>query len=273
MEFQAIPAGEFRMGSHDGAPGEEPAHLVRIARPFYLGRVPVTQQQLAVWTAEQTPPDGSHENRLRGWPHNPAENLSWNDALAYCAWLNVARRERLPDSYLATLPTEAEWEFACRVVSIESTAEGPKAVVSETEYHTGDGEAALTDAGWFDRNSGYQTHEVGGKAANGAGLHDMHGNVWEWCWDAWNPDASNARVNGIVDPGGLAREEWLCTGSPSIASSQGNPGRVIRGGSWYSTARLCRSGNRYRRRPDYRHADLGFRVCLVRRPATGGAAS
>ena len=275
MEFQAIPAGEFRMGSRGGDPGEEPPHRVRIARPFYLGRVPVTQEQLAVWTREQTPPDGLHEDRFGGWPHNPAENLSWNDALAFCAWLNASRRESLPAGYVATLPTEAEWEYACRVVAIESTAEGPRAVASETEYHTGDGEAALGDAGWFDGNSGYQPHQVGEKAANGAGLHDMHGNVWEWCWDAWDLDAYKTRVDGVTDPGSRAREGWLCDGSSSGASQEGNPGRVFRGGSWYSTARLCRSANRYRRRPDYRHGDLGFRVCLVPGPeggAPGGGA-
>jgi formylglycine-generating enzyme required for sulfatase activity len=265
MEFQAIPAGEFRMGSCSGAPGEEPMHLVRIAKPFYLGRVPVTQEQLAVWTSEQTPPDGVHENRLKSQPHNPAENLSWNDALAFCGWLNEARRESLPVGYLATLPTEAEWEYACRVVAIESTAEGPRAVASETEYYTGNGEAALDHAGWFDRNSGYQTHLVGQKAANGVGLHDMHGNVWEWCWDAWDLDAYKTRVDGVTDPGSRAREGWLRDGSASAAVEEGNAGRIIRGGSWYSTARLCRSANRYRRRPAYRHADVGFRVGLVPR--------
>jgi formylglycine-generating enzyme required for sulfatase activity len=144
--------------------------------------------------------------------------------------------------------------------------------VGETEYHTGDGEEALADAGWFHGNSGYQTHQVGEKAANGAGLHDMHGNVWEWCWDAWDADAYKARVDG-VDPGSRARDAWLCHGSSSVTGAEMDAGRVIRGGSWYSPARLCRAANRYRRRPDYRHADLGFRVCLVPGPERGETAA
>lgn len=254
MSFQLIPAGAFRMGSRGQHSNEEPQHLVRMTRPFYLGTVPVTQEQFGVWTRDHTPPGGVHENHFKGRTGHPAENLSWDDALAFCAWLNEAYGAMLLGGLVATLPTEAEWEYACRAGT-------------ETEYHTGDGHAALRDAAWFDENfETGATHAVRLKAANGFGLHDVHGNVWEWCWDVYDADAYRTRVDGVADPGSDERETLLHGGAAARASSEGNPDRVIRGGSWFGSAGFCRSASRLGWGPGNRFGDRGFRVCLVPRP-------
>lgn len=267
MTFQSIPPGCFRMGSRGWAPREEPVNRVRIAhetsdsvvRPFYMGTYPVTQ--FAAWKPE-------HENGFPNKPDRPAERVTWDEAMAFCGWLTSGRGREFPPGYVATLPTEAEWEYACRVVATESTEEGPRAIASETEYHTGDGEAALREAGWFDGNSGTETHSVGEKVANGVGLHDMHGKVWEWCWDAYDDDAYRTRVDGVIDPGNGERERWLRDGPSLAASKELIPVRVIRGGSWEHTARDCWSACRFWWRPGLRVWDQGFRVCLVPGPLT-----
>jgi len=130
------------------------------------------------------------------------------------------------------LPTEAEWEYACRA----GTA---------TRYSFGDDEARLGEFCWFDGNSDDRTHEVGQKGANGIGLHDMHGNVWEWCWDWYAADYY--KEPPVDDPRG-----------PSQATS-----RVIRGGGWGRDPRSVRSAYRYGCAPGNRLNDLGFRVARV----------
>ena len=131
-----------------------------------------------------------------------------------------------------TLPTEAQWEYACRAGT-------------ETEYWFGDDEAGLERVGWYGKNSGRKPHPVGGKAANPWGLHDVHGNVWEWCEDGF--DSSYYQRSPADDP-------------------KGPPGRalrVVRGGSWYNAARNLRCASRFRNRPEYRYDYLGFRVACV----------
>jgi len=236
MTFQLIPAGSFRMGSRGEHPDEEPRHWVQIAKPFYLGTFPVTQQQFAKWKPE-------HENEFANNPHHPAENMDWHHANQYCSWLTTTCRDQLPAGYAAGLPTEAQWEYACRAGT-------------DTDYYTGDGEAALAAAGWHGGNSKSQTQPVGQLQGNDFGLYDMHGNVWEWCVDAYDRHAYRKRVNSICDP---------FVDSPSYAD------RVVRGGSWYDSPWLCRSACRLRWRPNFRIRDQGFRVCLFLGPCPGQA--
>ena len=157
-----------------------------------------------------------------GWGrgNRPVINVSWQDAVDYCAWLirQTGRHYRLP--------TEAEWEYACRAGS-------------EAAYCFGDDEKLLRDYAWYEKNSGKKTHPVGEKKANAWGLQDMHGNVWEWCWDWWDDYPSGELKN----PRG-----------PKEGSS-----RVLRGGSWYFDEIALRSADRYWSNPALSNGYLGFR--------------
>jgi formylglycine-generating enzyme required for sulfatase activity len=157
----------------------------------------------------------------------PVEQVSWDDALEFCH--RLTERERLagglPEGYEYSLPTEAQWEFACRAGT------------------TGDYAGDLAATAWYLNNSGNTTHRVAQKQANLWGLYDMHGNVWEWCKD-WYGDYP---VGSATDPTG-----------PSLGTL-----RVYRGGGLYSNARDCRSPNRYGLAPGFRGLRLGFRVALA----------
>jgi formylglycine-generating enzyme required for sulfatase activity len=257
MAFRLIPAGSFRMGSRGESPDEEPIHRVRIKEPFWLAETPVTQAQFAEWTAAE---GVEHENGFPGHPDRPAESMDWRQANACCAWLSqvipAVRGNGLPPGYsLFCLPTEAEWEYVCRAGT-------------ETDYHTGDGEAALAEAGWFDKNSGAETHPVGQKRANTFGLHDLHGNVWEWCHGVYDGDAYRRRVDGDADPGAEIRTADWEAGLSVLNDPDDDRLRVFRGGSWVSSAGWCRSAFRLGWRPVVRFGIRGFRVCLVRGPAS-----
>jgi formylglycine-generating enzyme required for sulfatase activity len=251
MAFRLIPAGKFRMGSRGYNPNEEPVHEVEIPEPFWMAETPVTQAQFALWTEAE---GIDHKNHFAGRPDHPAENMDWRQAVSFCDWLTRTKGAQFPDGFrLACLPTEAEWEYACRAET-------------ETEYYTGDGEAALAEAGWFgeDWDSG-STHPVRLKKANGFGLYDMHGNVWEWCHNEWDDTAYRGHEDGAPDSGAVARAKHWKAGLASMVK----PGesRVLRGGSWYDTAWYCRSAFRYWSRPDGRGRNGGFRVCLVLGPS------
>jgi formylglycine-generating enzyme required for sulfatase activity len=164
--------------------------------------------------------------------------MTWDEAMAYCDWLNGFCHEQIPAGYVAGMPSEAQWEYACRAGT-------------ETEYYTGDGETALLEAGWFWENGGGSTQTVGRLKANSFGLYDMHGNVWEWCRDAWDEHVYRRRVDGACDP---------------EMPGQGGANRVIRGGSGIDSARNCRSAWRRWLAPGFRFRLLGFRVCLLSGP-------
>ena len=241
MRFCEIPAGEFRMGARGEYEREEPVHRVKITRAFWLGEMAVTQEQFAAWKRD-------HKNHLDGKPRHPAESMTWFEAVDFCRWLTA----RLPDGTMACLPTEAEWEYACRAGTT-------------TEYHSGDGEDALKNAGWFGEewNKG-STHPAGSKEPNAFGLFDMHGNVWEWCHDLCDDRPYCSRVDGVCDPGFAEREAFYRPEGDRERSD--NLPRVLRGGSWCDSVRFCRSAVRGWFEPGRRLGNFGFRVCLVPGP-------
>jgi formylglycine-generating enzyme required for sulfatase activity len=271
MEFRLIPPPahtgvaepgaplSFMMGSRDGDAEEQPRHRVVIPQPFYVGTFPVTQQQFAIWTASAEygkwfetnrhlffgNPE-RHRNEFPGNPQHPAENLTWHEARGFMEWLNA--RKLLPpelESYIARLPCEAEWEYACRA----GTA---------TEYANGDGEAVLEESGWFDGNAGTTTHPVGMKEKNPWGLRDMHGNVWEWCEDVYDLRAYAKREHP------WPARAWTQEDSGSdVILGNGTLDRVLRGGSWFSPAEGCRAAYRDWRHPGLRNWNRGFRVFLA----------
>ena len=212
-----IAPGTFRMGD-EGSWGGQPYTQVTIAQPFWLGATEVTQGQYEALM-------GTNPSNFKG-ADRPVEQVSWDDAMAFCRKLTERERAagRLPDGYVYTLPTEAQWEYACR---------------SGT---TGDYAGNLDSMGWYNSNSGNQTHPVAQKQANAWGLSDMHGNVWEWCLD-WKGDYPGGSV---TDPTG-----------PSSGSD-----RVNRGGGWDNTAVYCRSAIRSRNDRGIRNFNLGFRLAL-----------
>jgi formylglycine-generating enzyme required for sulfatase activity len=219
LVLQPIAAGSFAMGSETGDRDEKPVTRVMLTKPFWLGRTEVTQRE---WVAVM----GNNPSHFKG-DNLPVEQVSSEDALAFCRKLTERERAagRLPEGYVYTLPTEAQWEYACRA---ETTA---------------DDAGNLADLAWYDRNSGRTTHAVGTKRANAWGLSDMHGNVWEWCLDWY--------VNRL--PGGQATD-WTGPASGSY--------RVYRGGGWADPDRYCRSSLRHLGGPGIRSPYLGFRVAL-----------
>ena len=175
---------------------------MRITKPFYLGKYLVTQEQ---WEAVM----GNNPSRFKG-PKNPVETVSWDDCQQFLDKLNAKVGVR---GGKFQLPTEAQWEYACRAGST-------------TTYCFGDDESGLGEYAWYATNSGGRTHPVGEKKPNAWGLYDMHGNVWEWCQDWY--DGSYYANSPTDDPTG-----------PTTGSS-----RVFRGGSWRERARGCRSALR-----------------------------
>jgi len=260
MAFRLIPSGSFRMGSRGLDAAEEPTHRVQISEAFWMAETPVTRAQFAFWTETEKI---EHENKSKDHPEHPAENLDWRQAMAYCEWLTRTKGNEFPVEFgLARLPTEAEWEYACQAGT-------------ESEYYTGDGEAALAEAGWFDEKwAKGSTHPVGQKVRNASYLYDSHGNVWEWCRDVYDPNAYRKRMDGWK-----AREWTLQDGGDDVEyltdedrAAKRNQTRVLRGGSWHNTAKFCRSACRFGDWPDIRDRTYGFRVCLVCGPVAGRGA-
>jgi formylglycine-generating enzyme required for sulfatase activity len=258
MSFRHLPGGRFRMGARGYYEDEEPVHEVTL-RDFYLAVFPVTQRQFAVWTAAE---GRTHKNEFSGaqYGEHPAESMSWFEARDYCAWLTECFGDQFPVGMAAGLPTESQWEYASRLMQDERG----QVRVSETEYYTGDGIAALKQAGWFSQNSGGSTRPVGQLQGTDFGLYDLHGNVDEWCRDAYSADAYKQRGAVVSDP---------CVTAAEIGESEDSARRVFRGGSWGNSAWVCRSAYRGGGRPDDRHRFQGFRVCLFSGPVPGQSVS
>ena len=236
-----IPAGRFTMGSpflgNDAHNEERPQHRVRITKPFYLGTCPVTQEQ---WAAVM----GNNPSAFKG-PKNPVEQVSWDDCQQFLDKLARFRRAQPgnlpPDRGEFQLPTEAQWEYSCRAGST-------------TQYCFGDDEAELGEYAWFDKNSGGKTHPAGEKKPNAWGLHDVHGNVWEWCQDWYD--------GGYYTTCAISELTSMTPTSDPNGPSAGSF-RVVRGGDWQGPATACRSAIRGRYTPENRRSFLGFRVARV----------
>ena len=252
------------MGARGYETNEEPVHEVEITQDFYLGVYPVTQAQFRAWTLAQ---GIKHKNEFEGKDQHPAENLNWHEARRYCHWLmQLDSAHLIPEGFQARLPTEAEWEYACS--AWQETEVGR----IYTEYHTGDGVGALQQAGWFgafeDDNQrnvlDTSTQAAGQLTCNRHGLHDMHGNVWEWCLDAFD-SAEYRRSAGLCFDPFCADENGSrihpCT-VPLELSDQDGTNRVLRGGSWNIHATGCRAAFRLRVHPGARLRAGGFRVGL-----------
>ncbi|RJP33663.1 MAG: formylglycine-generating enzyme family protein [Candidatus Omnitrophota bacterium] len=217
-----IPAGTFTMGSPDNEQDrylyEEPQHQVTISKPFYMGKYEVTQAQ---WEAVM----GSNPSRSYGvGNNNPVYYVSWNDCQTFITKLNGMGLETF------SLPSEAEWEYACRAGTT-------------TRFYWGDdpNDSQIGQYAWYDgNNSPSGTKEVGLKLPNNFGLYDMSGNVWEWCGDWFGSYSSNAQTDPTGPTGGSYR--------------------VVRGGDWFSFARGCRSAIRGGPSPGSVHDALGFRL-------------
>jgi formylglycine-generating enzyme required for sulfatase activity len=218
IKFVLIPAGSFMMGSTNGEADEKPVHQVTISQAFYMGRYEVTQGQ---WQAVM----GSNPSHFKDCGGNcPVEEVSWDDAQDFINKLNENN-----DGFKYRLPTEAEWEYACRAGT------------------TGDYAGNLKKMAWYLINSGFKTHPVGGKQPNGFGLYDMHGNVSEWCQDWYDEDYYAS--SPATDPQG-----------PSSGHR-----RVLRGGEWQLLPTDLRSACRSDLMPDYRLNLDGFRVVTMLR--------
>jgi formylglycine-generating enzyme required for sulfatase activity len=269
MKFVLIPPGEFMMGStaeeieatlaiggtdnlKEYISGEAPRHKVILSQSVYLAINEVTQaqyEQVMGLNPSSFAASGGGKDSVAGLDTtgHPVETVSWNDAAEFCA--KLSEREKLKPVYSRTgdtvtilstgggyrLPTEAEWEFACRAGTT-------------TRFSSGDQDESLFQVAWIGSNSHGVSHPVGELQANQFGLYDIHGNVWEWVQDWWGPTYySHFQGEPAIDPGG-----------PASAGSQ----RVIRGGSWYNQISNCRASRRNVFEPTNGRGSIGFRLAL-----------
>jgi formylglycine-generating enzyme required for sulfatase activity len=232
MKLVLIPKGRFMMGSPESEESrkeEETQREVTISEDYYLSANAVTQAQYQRVMGENPSCFQGDEIEGRDSCAFPVEWVSAGDAMKFCKKLSALPEEKAAGR-VYRLPTEAEWEYACRAGS-------------NTAYCFGNDEELLRDYAWFADNSGGQTHPVGEKEPNAWGLYDMHGNVWEWCSD-WDGEYTN---HSVTDPLG-----------PKVGLS-----RILRGGSWDDSAASCRSALRNSAAPTKYYSDVtGFRVVL-----------
>ena len=233
LEMVKCPAGKFMMGSPDeelGRFGNENQYLVTITKPFYIGKYEVTQSQYEAFM-ERNPSEFKCAN-------NPVESVSYEDAKSFCDKLNQKYSSILPKGYRFDLPTEAQWEYACRA--------GTKTALNSGNNLTSTNGACsnLHEVAWYAINSEGSSHPVGQKKPNAWGIYDMHGNVSEWCRDWYGDYPNYEAIDPIVDNSSSAR-------------------RVNRGGSFGSSPTFCRSGIRICTNPNTPSLILGFRIALV----------
>jgi formylglycine-generating enzyme required for sulfatase activity len=216
LELVDIRAGSFLMGSND-YDNEKPIHKVTL-KAFKIGKYPITQKQyMAVM--------GNNPSNFKG-DNLPVEKVSWDDAVAFCKKLSQMIGQTVK------LPSEAQWEYACRAGSTG-------------KYCFGDNVNQLGNYAWYNENSESKTHPVGAKLANSWELHDMHGNVWEWCEDVWHENYNNAPTDCYA---------WLNSGEQTK--------RALRCGSWYYNDSNCRSAFRGWDLTVIRYDYIGFRVVV-----------
>ena len=213
-----VPSGWFLMGSPPNEPGrceDEAQRIVKIQYDFWMSETPCTQE---LWQAVM----GYNPSENKGDKLLPVENVSWHDCQEFCARLNA-----LFADFSFRLPTEAEWEYACRAGTSSPFNDGSNCVDLVSS------ESILNELGWFECNAELQPRPVGLKKPNAWGLYDMHGNVWEWC------------------------QEWC--------QHWGDEAYILRGGSWGSPAMRCRSAIRSALYPSIRLGNCGFRFMVERR--------
>lgn len=234
MKLVLIPAGEFMMGASpgdkDAGDDEKPRHKVKITKPFYMGKTPVTQEQyeklMGTNPSAFSGKNPDYDNRDAG-KKAPVENVSWDDAQEFIRKLNQKEGTK---GY--RLPTEAQWEYAARAGAT-------------TKYYWGDSEEDIVQYAWTSESELDSTKPVMKKDPNAFGLYDMLGNVFEWCEDWYNEDYySDSELN---DPKGPEEGE----------------DRSLRGGSWNHFARYCRLSIRNYFNPDDRYSYFGFRLLLL----------
>lgn len=230
-EMVAIPTGKFDMGSSNGEPNESPLHKVTIKKRFAIGRTEVTQGQ---WQALM----GSNPSIFKSCGENcPVENVSWNDVMEYIQKLNHWTGKKF------RLPTEAEWEYACRAGGQHEHCGGKK----------------VEGIAWYKNNTRNATQPVASKDANAFGLFDMNGNVWEWVEDSYHGGYANSKtVLSLV----WDRESGKVGEAPTDGSAWQGDGsqRVLRGGSWNYVAQFVRAASRIGNGPDGRTDEFGFRL-------------
>ncbi|MBR0458547.1 MAG: SUMF1/EgtB/PvdO family nonheme iron enzyme [Victivallales bacterium] len=230
LNLLLVKAGRFQMGAQQGERGSTPfetLHWVTLSKNYWLGATEVTQGQ---WKAVM----GNNPSKNTEGDNFPVEKVSWQDAMVFCKKLNERFREHLPAGYEFSLPTEAQWEYACRA-GTTTTLNSGKDITTELGSCNN-----LDEIGWYNKNSDGETHPVGQKQPNAWGFFDMHGNVQEWCRDGFYV------YKEATDPVG-----------PSAAN------RIYRGGSYDSRVRDCRTAVRFSVSPDKRYVSLGFRLAIV----------
>jgi len=225
LKLVQIPAGQFLMGSPETETDrnrDETQHEVTISKPFYMGVTHVTVRQYAQFVKDTR--QKHEETKFKQTGDHPVVKVNWDDAQAFCAWLSNKSGKSV------RLPTEAQWEYACRAGTT-------------TRFSFGDGDGDLGNYAWYCDNSAEMTHPVGQKKPNAWGLYDMHGNAWQWCQDHYAPYGQAA----TTDPTG-----------PNEGSS-----RVSRGGSWVDEPGTFRCALRIRsNNPEQWFTNDSFRVVV-----------
>ena len=242
-----IPPGRFLMGSPEDENGrysdEGPQHEVTISQGYWLGQTPVTQQQwAAVVQAAEKSDLKPKPSRFAGKPVHPVESVTWHNCVAFCQLV----QGQLGSDLTFRLPSEAQWEYACRAGTTGAYHDGSACTQPEGN------DPALDRLGWFSKNSGGSTQPVGLKLCNNWGLYDMHGNVWEWCRDT----KRGYRAEASVDP---------------VGPESSDASRVLRGGGWFSFARRCRAACRLTNVPDNGWNGAGLRLSAGPSGFSGGA--
>ena len=231
LPFDLLPVagGTFDMGDehNDLHESSRPVHPVNVS-DFYLGKFPVTQ---ALWKVVM---NGENPSGFPG-DDRPVERVSWEEVQGFMQQLNELTKKSRLDGHLYRLPTEAEWEYAAR---------GGKYYLEGYKYAGSD---RLKDVGWFNANSDGETKPVGLKYPNQLGIHEMSGNVWEWCDDDWHADYKGSPINGSA---------W-------VERPKRGADRVFRGGGWDDRAQYCRVAGRGYGEPDGRNPGIGFRLVLA----------
>lgn len=238
-DFVQIPQGDFLMGSNDYE-DESPEHLVKIHYDFAIGKYQVTVKEYLdfVQSTQSNYPEWltnksnlklitmSHYKNTNLNDDAPIVGVSWENAKEYCKWKSQK------EGKLYRLPTEAEWELACRAGST-------------SRYNFGNDDFKLDNYAWYNTNAHKRAHSVGTKKPNNWGIYDMHGNIWEWCEDIWSRNYDLAPRDGSANK----------VGNTHV--------RVLRGGSWADSSRYVRSSNRNGYDSDGCDNDLGFRIVMV----------